>query len=288
MTASPVCAIAVTFRVSRTTGKERDAESGNDYFGARYYASAMGRMMSPDPNMERVYRANPQTWNRYSYVLNNPLGMVDPTGELWVTSGDANNPYKWQDSCNNGQTCYNQIATQVGESVMTYGPKDANDHQTFATNDNGYIDVSKIAGTDGAFFEFQSGVTNTFASPQTAVDLYNAAGEYHDEHPNDEKLSLNDIGSSTGAHIAPHQTHDLGRAVDMRYMDNDGKTTNKILDADDNRSLDLVRIFSANGFNQMYSDNDKAYGTQWAPGHANHIHMGKDAHTGQCEISSCK
>jgi RHS repeat-associated protein len=30
------------------TGKERDAESGNDYFGARYYASSMGRWMSPD------------------------------------------------------------------------------------------------------------------------------------------------------------------------------------------------------------------------------------------------
>jgi len=33
---------------SRYTGKERDAESGNDYFGARYYGSAMGRFMSPD------------------------------------------------------------------------------------------------------------------------------------------------------------------------------------------------------------------------------------------------
>ena len=30
------------------TGKERDAESGLDYFGARYYASSMGRWMSPD------------------------------------------------------------------------------------------------------------------------------------------------------------------------------------------------------------------------------------------------
>jgi RHS repeat-associated protein len=30
------------------TGKERDAESGNDYFGARYYGSSMGRFMSPD------------------------------------------------------------------------------------------------------------------------------------------------------------------------------------------------------------------------------------------------
>jgi len=33
---------------SRYSGKERDAESGNDYFGARYYASSMGRFMSPD------------------------------------------------------------------------------------------------------------------------------------------------------------------------------------------------------------------------------------------------
>lgn len=34
--------------VSHYTGKERDTESGNDYFGARYYASSMGRFMSPD------------------------------------------------------------------------------------------------------------------------------------------------------------------------------------------------------------------------------------------------
>jgi RHS repeat-associated protein len=32
------------------TGKERDTESGNDYFGARYYGSSMGRFMSPDPS----------------------------------------------------------------------------------------------------------------------------------------------------------------------------------------------------------------------------------------------
>jgi RHS repeat-associated protein len=32
---------------SKFTGKERDTESGNDYFGARYYSSAMGRWMSP-------------------------------------------------------------------------------------------------------------------------------------------------------------------------------------------------------------------------------------------------
>ena len=35
---------------SISSGKERDAESGNDYFGARYYGSSMGRFMSPDPS----------------------------------------------------------------------------------------------------------------------------------------------------------------------------------------------------------------------------------------------
>ena len=63
------------------TGKERDTESGNDYFGARYYASGMGRFMSPDPaGVAFSSLSNPQSWNLYSYVLNNPLIHVDPDG----------------------------------------------------------------------------------------------------------------------------------------------------------------------------------------------------------------
>jgi RHS repeat-associated protein len=70
---------------SRSTGKERDSESGNDYFGARYYASSMGRFMSPDwsAKAEPVPYAkldNPQTLNLYVYVGNNPLSRFDPDG----------------------------------------------------------------------------------------------------------------------------------------------------------------------------------------------------------------
>jgi RHS repeat-associated protein len=60
------------------TGKERDAESGNDYFEARYFGSSMGRFLSPDPLGGDL--TNPQSLNRYSYVLNNPLTNTDPTG----------------------------------------------------------------------------------------------------------------------------------------------------------------------------------------------------------------
>jgi RHS repeat-associated protein len=63
------------------TGKERDVESGNDYFGARYYNSAMGRFMSPDPLiMTGRHLMDPQRWNRYAYALNDPVGAVDDDG----------------------------------------------------------------------------------------------------------------------------------------------------------------------------------------------------------------
>jgi RHS repeat-associated protein len=66
---------------SHFTGKERDAESGNDYFGARYYASTTGRFLSPDPAGPWVAdSADPQTWNMYTYGLNNPLINTDLDG----------------------------------------------------------------------------------------------------------------------------------------------------------------------------------------------------------------
>jgi RHS repeat-associated protein len=73
---------------SRCTGKERDSESGNDYFGARYYASSMGRFMSPDWSAQVVpvpyaKLGDPQSLNLYAYVRNNPLYMIDPDGHGW-------------------------------------------------------------------------------------------------------------------------------------------------------------------------------------------------------------
>lgn len=71
MTGSAVCAFAVCYPPSRYTGKERDSESGNDDFGARYYASGMGRWMSPDPTGLALATAeNPQSLNLYAYVNN--------------------------------------------------------------------------------------------------------------------------------------------------------------------------------------------------------------------------
>jgi RHS repeat-associated protein len=74
------------------TGKEHDSESGNDYFGARYYASTMGRFTSPDPSgLAYADPTNPQSFNLYSYVLNNPLVNIDPDGlKCFQVDGDGN------------------------------------------------------------------------------------------------------------------------------------------------------------------------------------------------------
>jgi len=80
MTLSAVCASDVRFAPSRFTGKERNTESGNDYFGARYYASSMGRWLSPDKPFADQHTGNPQSWNLYEYGRNNPLRNVDLNG----------------------------------------------------------------------------------------------------------------------------------------------------------------------------------------------------------------
>jgi RHS repeat-associated protein len=63
------------------TTYERDTESGNDYANFRSYVSRYGRFLTPDPlGTGAVDPTNPQTWNRYAYVINDPVNYVDPLG----------------------------------------------------------------------------------------------------------------------------------------------------------------------------------------------------------------
>ena len=64
------------------TGQDQDMVSGIHDFLLRKYTPVQGRWLSPDPaGIAAVDSSNPQSWNRYAYVLNNPLALVDPLGD---------------------------------------------------------------------------------------------------------------------------------------------------------------------------------------------------------------
>jgi RHS repeat-associated protein len=92
-----LCAFNVA---NRYTGQILDDETGLYYYNARYYDPEIGRFIQADTIVPNP--ANPQSLNRYSYVLNNPLKYTDPTGHenFFTGLGGAlkaafSNPQTW-------------------------------------------------------------------------------------------------------------------------------------------------------------------------------------------------
>jgi RHS repeat-associated protein len=68
---------------SQFTGQDHDWESNLEHFWFRQYSSTQGRWMTPDPaGLGAVDPSNPQSWNQYSYVADNPVNFVDSLGML--------------------------------------------------------------------------------------------------------------------------------------------------------------------------------------------------------------
>jgi RHS repeat-associated protein len=118
-------------RRSRSTGKERDAESGLDYFGARYMSSAQGRFTSADPMGAGAGRlADPQSWNLYAYARNNPLLYTDALGFNYdVCDADGKNCRSLSDAQ------YNDYLKSIQGSNLYVTPGGTINYQ----NENGSI-----------------------------------------------------------------------------------------------------------------------------------------------------
>ena len=109
------------------TQKERDNESGLDYFGARYYSGPQGRFTGPDPyniiheaedeDDFNEYISNPQRWNRYPYVLNNPLRYVDPDGLYEYETELLGKKLKVSISDSISRNQREQIKTKVNDAI---------------------------------------------------------------------------------------------------------------------------------------------------------------------------
>ncbi len=93
------------------TGQLRDTENelttGEDFFNARYYHAGSARFLSPDPFNAGADITNPQSWNAYAYVTNNPLGNVDPTGTCDVLVNGVSQSPGWAPIDNFGANMMN-------------------------------------------------------------------------------------------------------------------------------------------------------------------------------------
>jgi RHS repeat-associated protein len=140
--------------VSRSSGKERDTESGLDYFGARYYGSTMGRFMSPDPL--GGHPEDPQTLNKYVYVRNNPLSLTDPTGlDFYLTCT--------QDKTN-GSTCqggHQGTSDSKGNFTATVVTSDSiRNGQNSASIDEHGVEITSGGKTSGGEY-FDNAASHT-------------------------------------------------------------------------------------------------------------------------------
>ena len=159
------------------TSKERDVETGLDYFEARYYGSTQGRFTSIDPYnvvMERqfatdakkaesqftVYLSNPQRWARYTYALNNPLLYTDPHGE------DVTIYYRPPEEGAGSKEDYGHIFIYVrndetGESAY---------YDYIATGDYNNFGTTQLNGVDQKRIDRHASITiETTASQEQAI-----------------------------------------------------------------------------------------------------------------------
>ena len=151
------------------TGKERDAETGLDYFGARYFSGAQGRFTSPDPTFMTRHRiGDPQQWNLYAYTRNNPLKYIDPDGrDLRLASGVSGKDRQYLI-----QNLARLYSTDKGRSYI-----ERVDRSTYVVDLSvGRLDRARLSPTSE---HITGGITRyqTSIDPATGQKSLNAAGQ---------------------------------------------------------------------------------------------------------------
>jgi len=141
------CTDAADVSPMHFTGKERDTESGLDYFGDRHYGSSIGRFMQPDEPFNDQETRDPQSWNLYSYVRNNPLNRIDPDGRDCVYLNNSGKGVESIDQSGSSGECGNTggywvngavTNAQIDENSVTLtgttNGVDNNTHSSYLTN----------------------------------------------------------------------------------------------------------------------------------------------------------
>jgi RHS repeat-associated protein len=169
------------------TGLWRDDETGLDHTLYRKYSSTLGRWLSPDPDNAGADESNPQSWNAYSYVGNNPINRIDPEGDDYYLVG--------------GEQC--------GQEVKC-------DKQGYVVNDSG----SRVVVTDQQVLsgEVQAG----FDKQGNLVSLTTAQGtfgaQFFDPHPQTYTISGAQANSEDYFYAVTQGVRQAGPTVNATFQ----------------------------------------------------------------------
>ena len=95
------------------TSYERDSDTLLDYALTRFDSARLARFLAPDPYLGSIIAAYPQSWNRYSYVANDPVNRSDPSGLCDVVSGGVT-----QRSQTPGTSAQEAFANKIGANLV--------------------------------------------------------------------------------------------------------------------------------------------------------------------------
>jgi RHS repeat-associated protein len=145
------------------TGYEFDGETGLNYAEARYQSPVQGRFTSTDPVSGTI--ADPQSWNMYAYVGNNPINRTDPTGMSYFMGSGANDPWIRENAYRVDGFDMSPPGTAsnlTDESMLTYTPN------SFLMNEGMPQQTTNCSNNDGAC----PGPTSSGVSVVTSANPY--------------------------------------------------------------------------------------------------------------------
>lgn len=164
----------------RFTGYEKDIETELDFAEARMYRNKHGRFTAPDPLLSSASLGNPQTFNRYVYVGNDPVNVTDPSGLDWCRRS-SDGATKWTGpnvACEGeyGENLTTEVRTVSSGSFTTDSGYIATKGDEIRFNSDGtttlvQIDPKKIALRDAVNVEVTSNPASTVTVDAPAAEV---------------------------------------------------------------------------------------------------------------------
>jgi RHS repeat-associated protein len=194
-------------------GKERDAETGLDYFGARYYGNILGRFITPDWAAKATAVpcadwADPQSLNLYTYVRNIPTSHSDSDGHFGIPIF-APRP---DCTCDQPPPKPNPSSTSTNSTNRSQSNKgQSHKHQQQATQNTQKADQLKANAKQGKAFEKNvadaAKKTDPNAVEQVTIKTESGVKTKMDVVSKDASggVKLQEAKSSAGARLTPNQ-----------------------------------------------------------------------------------